>query len=85
MIPEGFVPCSRCAGTGSVPKGERLRQLRQESGFTLKALAALLNVSQQYLCDIENARRAPTAEIIAGYIVHTVQKDSIRGKTSPSP
>jgi transcriptional regulator with XRE-family HTH domain len=62
-----FNPCPRCGGSGQMPKGEYLRQLREARGQTIRELADRLGISIQYLCDIELGKRTGTIEIFKGY------------------
>ena len=56
--------CSRCGGSGVITKevaariceGEQLREIRIESGLTLREEAARLGISPRELSDIENGR-----------------------------
>jgi hypothetical protein len=67
LMTDDFEACSFCEGTGETPTGAYLRSLREASGLTLKALAARIGVTDQYLCDIEHGRRRATPAIAKGY------------------
>lgn len=53
--------CPSCDGAGTVPHpvnyGADLRRRRQEKGLSLAALAEKVEISAQYLCDLELGRR----------------------------
>jgi DNA-binding XRE family transcriptional regulator len=59
--------CTTCGGTGKVPCGEVLRQLRVGLGMSAKQMAKRLGVSDQYISDIELNKRRATPEIRRGY------------------
>ncbi|NUS43633.1 MAG: helix-turn-helix transcriptional regulator [Mycobacteriaceae bacterium] len=45
--------------------GERLRELRRDSGETLAETAGRAGVSPQYLSEVERGRKEPSSEMIA--------------------
>ncbi|MEV0454784.1 helix-turn-helix domain-containing protein [Catellatospora methionotrophica] len=47
------------------PSGTALGQLRREAGLSVRALAARINYSPGHLSDVENGRRAATADLAA--------------------
>ncbi|MBR1747274.1 MAG: helix-turn-helix transcriptional regulator [Clostridia bacterium] len=42
----------------------RLREMRQEKGYTQRELAALLNLSNNMVCEYEKGRAEPTLETL---------------------
>lgn len=53
--------------------GKDVAKLRTEAGLSQKELAQLMNVSQSYICDIENERRnvSKIAEAFIKFIFFT--------------
>ncbi len=49
-----------------------IRRLREQSGFTLRGLGALLGVSASHLSDIEHDRRRPSERLLRG-IAHELR------------
>ena len=45
--------------------GQRLRELRESAGFSLREVAKAANVSAPFLSDVELGRRFPTNETLA--------------------
>jgi ribosome-binding protein aMBF1 (putative translation factor) len=63
-------PCPSCTGTGTLPAddvGPILREEREKAGITRVALAEALNLSQEYLRDLEAGHRRWTNELLASY------------------
>ena len=56
--------CPHGHGTIERVSGPALVSARQHARVTLRALAALVRVSPQHLCDIENDRRQPSPELL---------------------
>jgi transcriptional regulator with XRE-family HTH domain len=52
------------------PLGQRMRQLRDERGVTLKQMAAALNVSSAYLSALEHGKRGRPTWILLQRIIH---------------
>jgi transcriptional regulator with XRE-family HTH domain len=53
------------------PFGEKLRNLRQERGVTLKDMAAALNVSSAYLSALEHGKRGrPSWHLLQGVLAY---------------
>jgi transcriptional regulator with XRE-family HTH domain len=53
------------------PFGEKLRNLRQERGVTLKDMAAALNVSSAYLSALEHGKRGrPSWHVLQGVLAY---------------
>jgi transcriptional regulator with XRE-family HTH domain len=53
------------------PFGEKLRNLRQERGVTLKEMAAALNVSSAYLSALEHGKRGrPSWHVLQGVLAY---------------
>jgi transcriptional regulator with XRE-family HTH domain len=53
------------------PFGEKLRNLRQERGVTLKVMAAALNVSPAYLSALEHGKRGrPSWHLLQGVLAY---------------
>src|SRR4051794_34241046 len=46
--------------------GAALRRIRQDSGLTLREVAAIAAVSMPYLSEVERGRKEPSSEVIAG-------------------
>ncbi len=44
--------------------GNRLRQLREEKKLTIRDVAALCEVSNPYVCQVENGQSVPSAEML---------------------
>lgn len=60
--------CTICEGTGHIPCGEVLRQLRETKlKLSLRELAKRLGVSASYVSDIELNKRRATPDIRRGY------------------
>lgn len=64
--------CPKCDGTGQVidPRmlGQKMRQLRERQGVTLREIARRLDLSAPYVSDLELGRRAGwTDELIKRY------------------
>jgi len=61
--------CWRCGGTGELQDplvlGQSLRQMRIEAGITLVRMAEVMKISQGFLCDLENGKRAWRGEVTA--------------------
>ena len=59
--------------------GRELTKLRVDSGLSQKELAQIMNVSQSYVCDLENERRniSKIAEAFIRFIFFTA---NTRGK-----
>lgn len=53
-----FETCEHCGGTGGIPTSASLVAARLDSGKTQKRIADAMGISPQYLCDLENGRRA---------------------------
>ena len=45
--------------------GQRLRELRDRAGFSLREVAKAAKISAPFLCDVELGRRFPTNETLA--------------------
>ena len=45
--------------------GERLKELREKSGYTVNKLANMAGISQSYLRDIELGNKNPTVETLS--------------------
>lgn len=45
--------------------GERLKELREKSGYTVNRLANMAGISQSYLRDIELGNKNPTVETLS--------------------
>jgi len=50
--------CDKCGGAGWLPAASTLSRKRRKAGVTAKAVADYMDISPQYLCDLENGRRA---------------------------
>lgn len=64
--------CDACAGTGKVPAltaGEQLRAFRLDKGVSLRRLATAMNISPQYLADLELGRRNLSRALAEDYQV----------------
>ncbi|EXU91960.1 transcriptional regulator [Streptomyces noursei PD-1] len=49
-----------------MPVGERIRYYRRKNGNRKQAaVAGLCGITERYLCDIENGRKVPSAEVLA--------------------
>jgi predicted transcriptional regulator len=57
------IKCSRCAGRGTIADHTGMRSDREHAGLSARAVARHMQVSVQYLCDIERGRRAVNAMI----------------------
>lgn len=51
--------------TVKISLGERIRELRDAKRMSLRDLAAVVDVSPPYLCDIELGRRFPSSQILS--------------------
>ncbi|MFF4602602.1 helix-turn-helix domain-containing protein [Streptomyces sp. NPDC001339] len=52
--------------TPRLPVGERIRYYRRKNGNRKQAaIAGLCGITERYLCDIENGRKVPSAEVLA--------------------
>ena len=62
-----YMACDRCGGTGKVrdPRadGAEARSLREKAGLSLREVAAHMELSSAYLCDLEKGRRTWRAEL----------------------
>lgn len=62
--------------------GTRIRQLREESGFTQLAFAKVLNINNSTLCQYENGDRVPSDDIKIRIADHFgVSLDYLLGRT----
>jgi transcriptional regulator with XRE-family HTH domain len=59
--------CPACAGTGKIPRGAYLRQLRTERQLTLQWMADRLGFSRAYLSDVELDKRRATPKVRRAY------------------
>jgi len=50
-------PCPACGSAEQLGSGEKLRELRQEAGKSLREVAARAGLSMQYLCELELGRK----------------------------
>jgi len=68
MVQPIFIRCPKCAGRGSIPRGEYLRQHRLHVlRLKLRELARQMKLTPQYLWDIEHNKRQATPKIVEGY------------------
>jgi predicted transcriptional regulator len=51
-------PCDKCGGVGWLPAASTLSRKRRKTGITARVIADFMGISPQYLCDLENGRRA---------------------------
>lgn len=65
-------PCSHCQGRGTEldPKavGEQMKKLRKAANRQLKEMAGMLDISAQYLSDLERGNRPFSQELVDRYI-----------------
>lgn len=65
-------PCSHCKGSGLEldPKavGEQMKKLRKAANRQLKEMAGKLDISAQYLSDLERGNRPFSQELVDRYI-----------------
>lgn len=50
--------CDKCGGVGWLPAASTLGRKRRKAGVSQKAAAGHMGITPQYLCDLENGRRA---------------------------
>lgn len=60
--------CPRCDGTGDLPDGKTLRDLREAYGVSLRAVARALELSISYISDLERDKRNWTASLGTSYL-----------------
>lgn len=60
------VLCSKCNGTGRLPDppefGLKMRRERERAGIALRKMAANLDITPGFLCDMEHGRRSWTKD-----------------------
>ncbi len=49
--------------------GQKVKQLREEKGFSIEQLANISDVDRNYISDIEKGKRNPSIEIIEKIII----------------
>lgn len=59
--------CPVCAGTGKIPRGEYLKELRDAKKLTLAEIAERARVSKQFLSQIERGEKRATPEVRRAY------------------
>ena len=64
-----FMPCSCCNGTGKVPdpQGSMMKAERQAAKATQKEVAEQMNLSDNYICDLESGNRRWTEDLVTRY------------------
>lgn len=78
------IQCSRCNGTGRVPKPGTVKKLREKAGIGLRDMARLVGVSPAFLCDVEHGRRTLSPELRRKY-EGLVVDESLRKGASDTP
>ena len=61
--------------------GERLRELRKQSGLSQRDLAERVDIDFTYLSKIENQRVAPPSEAVIGKLAHELANTLRLGET----
>lgn len=59
--------CRHCGSKYKRVSGAGLREMRLAAGLSARELARRLELSAQYICDVENDRRNATLKIRAAY------------------
>lgn len=49
--------CPKCGGAGVIADASEMRKARIETGASIRTFAAYMEISAQYLCDLELDRR----------------------------
>jgi transcriptional regulator with XRE-family HTH domain len=61
------IPCPTCGADRTFASGRALRRIRMSAGLTLRDLAESIDLSPQYLCDVESNRRPAPEKIVRAY------------------
>ncbi len=66
-----MIPCEKCGGSGKLidqrALGSEMRDLREESGVSLREISRRLRLSAAYISDLERGRRDWADELIAKF------------------